>query len=431
MNTNDMLFKQLLPPRMMITLLLIIINFSFALAQNETADTSYILPDALTAQSGKKITTAKDWEKIRRPEIIKLFEENVQGKTPAKKMPLRFVTLSTNTNALNGTATRKQVRVYFTADDKYYMDILLYLPNNINKPAPVFLGLNFGGNQSVHADTGILLSKRWFRYGDGAAYKDHHATEASRGTQSNDWSVEKILAAGYGLATIYYGDLQPDSTGSTNAGIAPLFYKPGQTFPADDEWGAIGVWSWGLSRAMDYLETDRSVDAKKVAVVGHSRLGKAAVWAGAQDKRFALVISNDSGEGGAAITRRKYGETIAKINTAFPHWFSANFKKYNDREDDLPVDFHELIALIAPRPVYVASASKDQWADPVGEYLSAYYASPVYALYGLKGLDTKIPPGISQPVGAGVIGYHLRDGEHAMTPYDWEQYLRFADRFLK
>ncbi len=399
-------------------------------AQKYIADTGYQLPDMLVTQSGKKITSVKDWEKQRRPEILAMFEQYVYGKTPVKNIPLRFVTISINPAALNGTATRKQVRVYFSKDEKYYMDILLYLPNN-NKPAPLFLGLNFGGNQAIHADTGILISRRWFRYGEGAAYTDHHATEASRGTQSTDWPVEEIIKRGYGLATIYYGDLQPDSSNSANAGIAPLFYKNGQTKPAPGEWGAIGVWAWGLSRAMDYLETDPAVDARKVAVIGHSRLGKTALWAGAQDKRFAFVISNDSGEGGAAITRRKYGETITKINTAFPHWFCDNYKAYNDREDELPVDFHELIALIAPRPVYVASASKDQWADPTGEYLSAWHAGEVYSLYGLMGLPGPIPPPVSTPVGSGSIGYHMREGEHAMRPYDWQQYLNFADRVLR
>lgn len=407
------------------------IGVFFAAAQSYIADTTYTLPEVLTTQSGKAVTTKADWEKIRRPQILKLFEENVQGKTPAKKIPLRFVATSINTTALNGTATRKEVRVFFSKNDRYYMDILLYLPNNTSKPVPVFVGLNFSGNQVVNADTGITISKRWITYGKEPGYVNHIATEASRGTQSSDWPVEKILAAGYGLATIYYGDLQPDSAGSVNAGIAPLFYKTGQTNPANDEWGAIGLWAWGLSRAMDYLETDRSVDAKKVAVIGHSRLGKTALWAGAQDKRFAIVISNNSGEGGAAITRRKYGETIAVMNKAFPHWFSANFKKYDNRENDLPVDFHELIALIAPRPVYIASASEDQWADPIGEYLSGWHATPVYALYGLKGLDTDVPPGINQPVGSGSIGYHLRDGKHAMMVYDWEQYINFANRFFK
>ncbi|MBX3256764.1 MAG: hypothetical protein KF862_21690 [Chitinophagaceae bacterium] len=412
-------------------LLIIVCSALSARSQNKPADTSYTLPDVLVSQSGKKTASVKEWEKIRRPEILKLFEDNVQGKTPGKKIPLKFAITSVNASALNGTATRKQVRAYFSADEKYYMDILLYLPNNAGKPVPVFLGLNFGGNQSIHADTGILISRRWFRYANAPAYIDHYATEASRGVQSYDWEVEKILAAGYGLATIYYGDLQPDSAASVNAGIAPLFYDTGQTAPADDQWGAIGVWAWGLSRALDYLETEKTVDAKKVAVIGHSRLGKTALWAGAQDKRFAIVISNNSGEGGAAVTRRKYGETIEVMNKAFPHWFSGNFKKYNNREEELPVDFHELIALIAPRPVYIASASEDQWADPAGEYLSGYYATPVYNLYGVKGLTSVTPPGINTPVGEGNIGYHMRQGEHAMRLYDWQQYIRFADRFFR
>jgi len=412
------------------TALSIAVAFASAAQTKEIPDTSYQLPPLLMTRSGKAIHTAADWEKWRRPEILAMFGQYVYGKTPAKKIPLHFVTISINPAVLNGAATRKQVRVYFSKDEKYYMDILLYLPN-INKPAPVFLRLNFGGNQAIHADTGILISKRWFRYGEGAAYTDHYATEASRGTQSADWPVEEIIKRGYGLATIYYGDLQPDSSNSVNAGIAPLFYKNGQTKPAPGEWGAIGVWAWGLSRAMDYLETDPAVDAKKVAVIGHSRLGKTALWAGAQDKRFAFVISNDSGEGGAAITRRKYGETITKINKAFPHWFCDNYKAYNDREDELPVDFHELIALIAPRPVYVASASEDQWADPTGEYLSAWHAGEVYKLYGLTGLPGPVPPPVSRPVGNGSIGYHLREGGHAMRLYDWQQYLDFADRVLR
>lgn len=397
----------------------------------EIPDTSYQLPPLLVTQSGKAIHTAADWEKKRRPEVLALFEKYVYGKTPVKKIPLRFVTLSVNTTALNGAATRKQVRAYFSKDEKYFMDILLYLPNNTDKPAPLFLGLNFGGNQTIHADTGILISKRWVRYDEGAAYKDHYATEASRGMQAGRWPVQEIIDRGYGLATIYYGDLQPDSSNSVNAGIAPLFYKDGQTKPAPGEWGAIGVWAWGLSRAMDYLETDPSVDAKKVAVIGHSRLGKTALWAGAQDKRFALVISNNSGEGGAAITGRKYGETITKINTAFPHWFCDNYKAYNDREDALPVDFHELVALIAPRPVYVASASQDQWSDPTGEYLSAWHAGEVYRLYKLTGLPGAVPPPVNTPVGSGSIGYHMRNGGHDIQLYDWQQYLDFADRFFK
>lgn len=393
-------------------------------------DSSYQLPALLTMQSGKSIRTSSQWEKERRPEILALFEQHVHGKTPAKKLPVRFVKTNENKQALNGKATRKEIRCYFSADNLSYMDLLIYLPNKTNKPVPVFLGLNFGGNQVVHQDTGITISNRWITYGKEPQYINHRSTEASRGSQNSDWPVDEILDAGYGLATIYYGDLQPDSANSVQAGIAPLFYKTGQTKPAENEWGAIGVWAWGLSRAMDYLQTDKAVDNKKVAVIGHSRLGKTALWAGAQDNRFAMVISNNSGEGGAAITRRRLGETIAIMNKAFPHWFSANFKQFDDREMALPVDFHQLIALIAPRPVYIASASKDLWADPEGEYLSGFYASPVFALYGKEGLTSITAPGENTPVGKGAIGYHMRQGEHAMTEYDWKEYIRFANRFF-
>jgi hypothetical protein len=388
----------------------------------------YTLPDLLKANSGKWIKTKRDWEKTRRPELLKLFSENVYGKTPTAKIPLFFVQRSVDRSALGGTAVRKEVTVFFGVDKTRSMELLLYFPRHVKGPVPVFLGLNFAGNQVVNADPGITVTRRWVRDGNAPSVVDHHATESSRGSQASDWVVEDILAKGYGLATIFCGDLQPDRAESFGESVHTLFYKPGQLEPDRDEWGAIGAWAWGLSRAMDYLETDKQVNARQVAVIGHSRLGKAALWAGAQDSRFALVVSNNSGEGGAAITRRKFGETIGIINNAFPHWFCENYKQFANKEDALPVDFHELIALMAPRPVYIASASEDWWADPKGEYLSGYYASPTYALYGLKGLAKAGPPGADEPVGEGKIGYHMRKGGHTMNRYDWEQYLNFADR---
>jgi len=392
----------------------------------------YTLPDALIMRDGTKVTNAPMWGMGRQPELLKLFRTYVYGRAPiGRPENMTFKVFDLEQKALGGLATRKQVTVNFTGKkDGPSMDILIYLPNAAKKPVPTFVILNFGGNQTMHSDPAIKLSQGWMRPG-GPGVVNNRATEESRGRGSSSYPVEKILQRGYGLATIYYGDLDPDFHDDFKNGVHAVFDELVDGKRAADAWGAIGAWAWGLSRAMDYFQTDSDIDWRRIAVLGHSRLGKTALWAGAQDERFAIVISNNSGCGGAALSRRRFGETVESINKNFPHWFCENFKKYNGKEDDLPVDQHELIALVAPRPVYVASADEDLWADPRGEFLACKHAEPVYCLLRVKGLGVEQMPNLDQPVQKGAIGYHIRSGGHALTEYDWQRYMDFADIHLK
>jgi len=389
----------------------------------------YTLPDPLIALDGHAIRTQQEWKEKRRPEILSLFESQMYGKAPGKPKDLHFKVLSEDKNALGGTATRKEVAVFFTKDDSHFMTILMYLPNKVKTPVPLFVGLNFNGNYTIDKDPAITITSGWVP--NTETIKNNQANPALRGSESSEWQVEMILERGYGLATIYSGDIEPDYDNGFQQGVHPLFYEKGQTKPRADQWGTIAAWAWGLSRAMDYFEQDKSVDKKHVAVIGHSRMGKTALWAGATDQRFALVISNDSGCGGASLSRRTVGETVALINKQFPYWFCENFKQYSNNVSALPIDQHELIALIAPRPVYIASAQDDNWADQKGEFLSGVFASPVYALFGLQGLPAKEMPAVNQPIQTGAIAYHIRPGKHDITHYDWEQYLNFADKYFK
>lgn len=398
--------------------------------ENVTTDEAdvpiYKLVDPLITTDGIIIDNINTWVSARRPEIIGLFEENVYGKVPDFDYELEFQTRSIDSKALGGMATRKQISILF--GDNHLglsIELLIYLPNHVKDAAPAMVGLSFYGNQTVHQDEGILLSEKWMRPNESIGIRDNRATNDTRGAYSERWQVEKVLERGYGIVTAYAGDIEPDDHHRMEQGVRALAYGS-QARPAPDEWGTLSAWAWGLSRMMDYIETDDDIDHQRIGLIGHSRLGKAALWAGALDERFSLVISNNSGSGGAALSNRKYGETVGVINTSFPHWFCDNYNQFNDREENLPVDQHMLLSLIAPRPLYVASATNDQWADPKGEFLSAREASPVWELYDLEGLPVTSMPEIDRPV-MGTIGYHLRTGGHGLTRYDWDNYLNFAD----
>ena len=399
------------------------------------------LPDALTNQDGSRVAKAEDWIKHRRTEVLDLFENEVYGHCLQPVVRTEVIELNCQRSVLDGLATRKQIRIQLSADDSAYstnLDLLLYLPDHSDKPTPLFLGYNFSGNHTVHPDRGIELNRNWVRNSRELGITDNVAREENRGALRRRWPVERILSRGYGLATIYYGDVDPDFDDGYQNGVHPLFHHPDQVYPGPQDPGSIGAWAWGLSRILDHLETEEHVDGDRVCVMGHSRLGKTALWAGATDTRFAMAISNESGCGGAALSRRHFGETVEAINTRFPHWFCDNFRKYNAREDTLPVDQHMLIALIAPRPVYIASAADDLWSDPRGEYLGALHASPVYELLGTDGLveswEQDDPAREDRPVigtpRISRIRHHLRPGGHDVTDYDWERFLDFADIHL-
>ena len=405
---------------------------SVAMAQDnvnydESKVPAFTLPDPLTFNDGNKVITVKQWENQRRAELLEFFSSQMYGRTPKDKLKVTYETLSENTGFMNGKATAKQVKFTFSNDKKRQEAILLLiLPNWPKEKVPVFVAYNFRGNQSLINDPSIEYPA-FIRL---QIPPDHYRWEDAymeRGNNAGTWPLSLIIDRGYGIAAMFYQDIYSDKAYQDEDGIVSLFpgYNPGTKAP--DAWQAIGAWAWGSSRIVDYLETQKRIDLKKIIVIGHSRQGKAALWAGAQDNRFKIVISNESGCGGAALSKRKYGETVGAITKSFPHWFCPAFNKYANNEANLPFDQHELVALIAPRKVYIASAIEDKWADPKGEFLAGYHAGPAYELYGLIGLGTSIHPAAHQPI-LNDVGYHLREGVHDVTVYDWTCYLDFADK---
>jgi len=364
---------------------------------------AFTLPDPL-AGAGARVRTPDQWRK-RRTEILELFRDNVYGRSPGRPERVSFQVLEENSRAMDGAATLKRIAVTSTqVGREHRFELTLFLPNSRQGPVPVFLLLN---NRPISN------------------------TDSTRREKSDFWPAEQVVARGYGIAAVQNNALAPDDKDRFREGVIQMFEGTGTALRPETAWAALAAWAWGASRAMDYFETDPRVDAKRVAVVGHSRGGKAALWAGAEDERFALVVSNESGEGGAALTRRHFGETLARITDVFPHWFASKYASFSGRVDALPVDQHMLLALVAPRALYVASADEDLWADPRGEFLSLVHTSPVFALWGDRSIEAGDMPPLNRPLVAGRRGYHVRSGGHNLTRYDWQSFMDFADGLWK
>ena len=399
---------------------------------DEGAVRPYTLPDVLTGPDGRAVTTAEEWRKVARPHQRELLEKFVYG----RRLPAVAVQVVGDVERVDLTlagdlpATRIQARLRLgdMAEAKE-VDVLLYVPRDA-RSVPVFLGLNFAGNHAEHPDAGIRPSRAGRPADAAQPSPDPPELAAARGRTAHRFPVEQMLARGYGMATACRDDIFPDRPDGRGASVlATLGHPRGGDLPADEP-GAIAAWAWGLSRILDWLATLPEVDAGKVAVVGHSVLGKTALWAGGCDERFAAVIANDSGAGGASLWRRNFGEDLESLARKRPFWFCPAFAAFAGREAELPTDQHALLALAAPRPLYVASAIEDTWADPRGEFLAAAAAEPVWNLSGLVGLGTTTWPPVDTPVGR-TVGYHVRSGRHDLVDYDWQRFADFADRTLR
>lgn len=360
----------------------------------------YELPDPLRLTSGESVDDPRQWPE-RREEILELFREHVYGRRPGQPDSLRFEIVQKDAAAMNGQATLYRVNIQSrVADRAHQFELTMFVPNETDGPAPLFLLLN---------------------------HRHRNNTDPTREHREDFWPAEQVIDRGYAIAALQTDALAPDSPERFTDGVIE-FVEGKRKRRRDDAWGALAAWGWGASRAMDYFETSDRIDEQRVVVVGHSRGGKAALWAAAEDTRFAMAVSNDSGCGGAALSRRRVGETVAQINKNFPHWFCENFNHYNDHESDLPVDQHMLMSLIAPRALYVASAAKDLHADPRGEFLSLTHASPVYALWDAGRIQPGSMPEVDRPLTVPPRGYHIRSGKHDMTDYDWNRFMDLADQ---
>jgi len=387
---------------------------------DETKVRPYTLPDPLVLADGKPVKDAKTWQERRRPEILHLYETEIYGRIPANTPKVTWEVTETDREARGGLAVMKRVVGHIGSADGPRVNLTVYTPSKAAGPVPLILLVNFGGGPGRGAARGAAPAA-------GAA-----PVPGRGGPGSGEPPVaEEILTRGWGYATVGYNDIQPDRANAWDQGVIGLTLQPGQTQPAPDEWGTISAWAWGISRIVDYFETDASVNAKQIAIQGHSRLGKTVLWAAARDERIAAVFSSCAGEMGSALARRDWGETVDDMAQNFGWQFSGNFQKWSGRWKDMPVDAHMLIALSAPRPAFISGGTADQWADPVGEFLAAVAAGPVYRLLGKKDLGVTALPPLDTPLTSGDLGWHYHTGGHTATPADWAAFLQFMSKYFK
>jgi hypothetical protein len=383
------------------------------------------LPDPLLMLDGSRVATKEQWETRRKPELRSLFQHYMYGQLPPRPEKIEFIVEHTKTDFLDGKATKKEVTIRYSPEGTPDIHLLVVVPNERKTPAPVFVGMNFGGNHMAHADPSIRLPLTWVP-DRMPGVVNNKATDEGRGKQTDVWNIELIVSRGYALATLYCGDLDPDKPDFTD-GLHPFLLPPGKKEFGPHDSGSIAVWAWGIHRAVDYCVQDKDLDAQKIAVVGHSRLGKTALVAGAFDERIGIVIPSQAGCGGTAPSRGKVGESVKQINDRFPHWFCDEFTKFNEHPDLLPFDQNCLIALCAPRPVLLPNAIEDQWANPDGQFEVLLGAEPVYKLLGVEGCAVRQRPAPGELVDSR-LGYFYRNGKHSMSREDWEAFLKYADK---
>jgi hypothetical protein len=396
---------------------------------------SYTLPDPLKFADGSAVADTKTWLEKRRPEIFKLIEENQYGRVPGRPAAMSFEVFDKGTPAFDGKALRKQVTIYFTSSKtENYVDVLIYLPANATDPVPMLLNFGWAANNlAVSSDPGVKVGRQWSPQEKKRVPSVLPPVGGSaRSAPGRNVNVMQVVERGYGFAIFNYTDIDPDALNAINEGIRGAYLKPNQTEPAPDEWGSIAAWGWGASRIIDYFETDPQIDAKRIAITGASRLGKTVLWTAARDQRVACVIASVSGEGGAALSRRDYGETIAHLvaPTRYPYQFATNYQHWAGKANEMPWDAHMIIALVAPRPILLQTGSTDKWSDPYGEFLAAKAATPVFALLGKKGITEYSLPATGKPL-MNTLGYLMHDGPHGVMPADWPVFLDFLDAHLK